>query len=434
MELTKSKTLRNAAWLIGGRLVNKVLSFLVGILTARYLGPGNYGLIGYAAAYTTFCASVCNLGINSVIIKNFSDHPGEEGQAIGTTLVLRAASSALSAVMIVGVVALVDGSEPETVAVATLSSVGLIFQVFDTFKQWFQSRLRSRYAAIAGVLSYIAASAYKIYLLATGKSVCWFALATSVDYLAAAVFLLLAYRKDGGPRLSFSWAKARKLLGASHSYIVSGLMVSVYAATDKLMLKHMLDDMSVGYYTMAVSVSNAWVFILQAVIDSMYPSVIRAHGRNDGTFQRRNRQLYAIVIYMALAVSAGISLLAEPVVKLLYGEAYLPAAAPLRIVVWYTAFSFLGVARNAWVVCENAQKYLKYIYIGSALVNVALNALLIPRMGTTGAAWASLLTQAAGIVLFPALLRPLRPNAKLMLEAAIFKDTWEGKTSENYGK
>ena len=49
-KLLQNKTLRNAGWIIGGRLVNKVLVFLVGVLTARYLGPGNYGLIDYAAA------------------------------------------------------------------------------------------------------------------------------------------------------------------------------------------------------------------------------------------------------------------------------------------------------------------------------------------------------------------------------------------------
>ena len=53
----KNKVVKNAGWIIGGNLANKVLEFLVGILTARYLGPSNYGLINYATAYTTFFAS-----------------------------------------------------------------------------------------------------------------------------------------------------------------------------------------------------------------------------------------------------------------------------------------------------------------------------------------------------------------------------------------
>ena len=418
----KNKAVKNAGWIVGGRLADKVLAFLVGILTARYLGPGNYGLIGYVTAYVTFFASLCNLGINSVIIKNFVDHPDEQGTTIGTTMVLRAVSSLLSAVMIVGIVALVDKGDPTTVVVAALSSVGLLFQVFDTLKKWFQNRLQSKYAAIATTVAYLAMSVYKIILLATGRSVEWFAIATSVEYLVVAVFLLIAYQKNDGPRFRFSFSKAKQLLSVSGSYILAGLMASVYASTDKLMLKQMLGESSVGYYTVAVSLSTMWVFLLEAVIDSLYPTVIRSYEQGEGAFRRSNRQLYALVLYGALAVSAVICLLAEPIVSILYGKDYLPTINPLRIVVWYTAFSYLGVARNAWMVCENKQKYLKWLYLSAAVINVALNWLLIPLWGASGAALASLITQIATTVILPALIPPLRPNARLMIEAALLKD------------
>ena len=64
----KNRIVKNAGWLIGGRIVHMILAFFVGLLTARYLGPGNYGLINYAASFTSFFASVCTLGINSIII------------------------------------------------------------------------------------------------------------------------------------------------------------------------------------------------------------------------------------------------------------------------------------------------------------------------------------------------------------------------------
>ena len=423
--LLRNRTVRNAGWLIGGRLVNKLLVFFVGVLTARYLGPGNYGLIDYATAYTTFFASLCTLGINSVIIKDFVDHPEEQGCAIGTTLVLRTVSSVLSALIIVGIVAIAEPDEPLTMIVVVLSSIGLIFRVFETLKQWFQSRLQSKYVAIATVAAYIAVSAYKIILLMTGKSVVWFAMATSVDYIVLAVVLLWAYRKNEGPKLSFSWVKAKQLLASSHSYILSGLMISIYASTDKLMLKQMLDETAVAYYGLASSLSIAWGFVLEAVIDSVYPSVIQAHGKDKALFEKRNRQLYSLVIYVAAAVSLVICLFAKPVVLILYGKAYSPAIMPLRIVVWYTAFSYLGGARNAWIVSENKQRYLKYLYLGAAVVNVALNFVLIPLWGTTGAAIASLVTQIASAIVIPAMIPALRDNVRLMAEALCLKDIWK---------
>lgn len=116
-----------------------------------------------------------------------------------------------------------------------------------------------------------------------------------------------------------------------------------------------------------------------------------------------------------------ICIAAKPFVSIIYGENYLPAVGPLRIVVWYTAFSYLGVARNTWMVCENKQKYLKYLYISAAALNVVLNLALIPQWGASGAAAASLITQAATTVVLPAAIKPLRPNCRLMLDAVLLR-------------
>ena len=130
--LFENREIINAGWIISGRVLNKLLAFIVGILTANYLGPSNYGLINYAAAYTTFFASLCSLGINSVIIKDFVEHPDEQGTAIGTSLLMRAVSSILSVIMIVGIVSIVDRGEKATMIVAVLYRFGLVFQIFDT--------------------------------------------------------------------------------------------------------------------------------------------------------------------------------------------------------------------------------------------------------------------------------------------------------------
>lgn len=50
-DLLSSKVTRNASWIIAGRVYHMLLAFFVGLLTARYLGPGNFGLINYAATY-----------------------------------------------------------------------------------------------------------------------------------------------------------------------------------------------------------------------------------------------------------------------------------------------------------------------------------------------------------------------------------------------
>ena len=404
-----------------GKIIHMILSFVIGLITARYLGPSNYGLIGYAGAYTTFFTAICTLGINAIIVKNFIDYPDEEGEALGTTIVLRVIASVLSISVITGIVCVVDRGDTLAIVVVMLYSVSLVFQSFDIFRQWFQSRLLSKYYAIATLISYVAMSLYKIYLLATGKSVVWFALSNTVDCIVVALVLYLFFKKCKGPKLSFSWQKGKHLLKISKSYILVGLMTAIYAFTDKFMLKQMVGEDAVGYYALAFSVSSMWTFILSAIIESASPSVMQYHNEDKRKYLISNKRLYAIVFYFSVVMSVFIFIIAPLFVRLVYGEAYLPSVNILRVAVWYVAFSYLGVARDVWIVCEKKQKYLKFIYIGSAALNVVLNAALIPFFGAVGAAFASLMTQISTIFVFPVILKDLRPNVKLMGEAILLR-------------
>ena len=172
-----NKNVKNASWLMAGNIVHMLLSFIIGLFTARYLGPGNYGLINYASTYTTFFTSVCTLGISSVIVKNFVDYPHEEGKTLGTTIALRILASAFSLGMITLIVYIADAGEKTTIFVTFLYSLGLFFSSFDIFRQWFQAKLKSKYYAITNLIAYLISSLYKLFLLIKGASVAWFAVA-----------------------------------------------------------------------------------------------------------------------------------------------------------------------------------------------------------------------------------------------------------------
>lgn len=420
-QLFHNKVATNAGWLIIGKIIQMIINLVVGLITARYLGPSNYGLINYAGAYTAFFSSFCTLGINSVIVKEFVDRPDKSGEIIGTTLGLRAVSSLLSALTIIGISLVADSGETITIIVVVLSSVGVLFQIFDTFNYWFQSKLQSKITAIVTLIAYTITAAYKVILLILKKPVTYFAFATSVDYIFIAILLFICYKKYKNDKLSFSFQYGKELLKKSCHFILPGLMVAIYGQTDKLMLKHMISDTEIGYYATAVSLCNMWCFILSAIIDSLYPPIMESFKTDKTEFDRKNKLLYAIVFYLSIFVSTLFTILGRFIVELLYGQAYLGAVAPLRVITWYTAFSYLGMARNAWIVCMNKQKYLKYLYISAAAVNVVLNLIFIPTLGATGAAIASLVAQIATTFVVPFFMKDLRENSLLMVQSIIFK-------------
>lgn len=414
----KNRSVKNAGYIIAGKVIQMVFSLFVGLLTARYLGPSNYGLINYASAYTAFFTSLGVLGINFVIVKEIIDHPEDEGMVMGTALGLQAVSSFLSAVIIISIVCIVDAGEPETIMVVALASIGMIFHVSDTLKYWFQAKLESKVTAGTTLTAYILSSGYKVFLLIANKNVIYFASVVSLEYICFGILIFWHYRKHGGGQLRFSRTYAVELLRRSCHFILPGLMVAIYGQTDKLMLKQMVGDAEVGFYSTAVALCNMWCFVLSAIIESMYPTIVEvAKQKNEELFRHRNIQLYTIVFYLSVIVSLFFTLFARPIIIILYGASYLAATGPLRIITWYTAFSYLGVARNAWIVSQNKQKHLLKIYIAAAVCNVGLNCLLIPSMGAEGAAVASLAAQIVTTIVMPFFIAELRPNAIMMLEA-----------------
>lgn len=423
--MRQSTALNNALWLMGGKAGRMLVSLAVGLLTARYLGPANYGLIHYAAAYTGFFTALCTLGIDSVLVKELTDSLEKEGEILGTAAFLRGISGTMSVLAIACIVFVADRGDTRVMAVVGLSSLGLIFQSLEVFSYWFQFRRWSRVTAVVSLAAYTVSALYRAALLLLEKNVVWFAFSASAEQLLTVCLLLAAYKHQRGGKLSISRERARSLLQKSCHFILPGLMVAVYAQTDKLMLKALLGEAATGYYATAVSVCNVWCFVLSAIIDAMYPEIAMAQKIDENRFLRRNRQLYAAVFYISAAVSLVLTLGAEPLVALLYGEVFRPAAAPLRILTWYTGFSYLGVARNAWVVCKGRQKYLLGVYGAGAASNVLLNFLLIPRWGTCGAAAASLAAQAVTTIAAPFLIPPLRENAALMVQALACRGIFE---------
>lgn len=389
----KSRVINNAFWIIGCRIVQAVLALLVNMMTARYLGPANYGLINYAAALVTFFTPIMRLGLDGVLVQEIITDIEKEGEKLGTAIVLNLLSGCACIASIMMFVSVANPFEKDTLIVCFLYSSILIFNAFDIIQYWFQAKLISKYTSIAMLLSYIVMTCYQIYILAMSKGVYWFAVSKSIEFLLIDIILYLLYKKKGKNKLVFSGNVAKEMFSKSKYYIISNMMVVVFAQTDRIMLKTMMGDEATGYYSAAVSCATMTSFVFAAIVDSARPSVLESYGANRESFERKMKNLYCVVIYAALIQSIVITLLSPFIINLIYGDGYVMATNVLKIVVWYTTFSYIGTVRNVWILANNKQKLLVRVNVSGALANVCLNFLMIPRFGMEGAAIASLLTQ-----------------------------------------
>jgi len=412
-----NKAVKNASWIIACKIIQSLINLVIGMITARYLGPSNYGVISYVASVVSFALPLMQLGLNCTLVKEFVDSPDQEGKILGTSLVINIISAIFCMIGSIAFVMTVNAGEKETIIVCALYSLNLLFQATEITQYWFQSKLLSKYPSIAALGTYIVVALYKIYLLVTRKNITWFALSHVIEYFLISVILMIIYKRVGGNRLSVDCHLGKKLISRSKYYIIPSLMVMVFQHTDRIMLKLMIGEAETGFYSAAITCIGISGFVFAAVIDSARPVILEAKERDSAQYEKRMIQLYSIITCMALAQSVGMTLLAKPLVFLLYGAEYARSAGILAVAVWYVTFSYFGSVRSVWILAEGKQKYLTGINVAGALANVLLNLCLIPIWGAIGAAVASVATQFFTNVLIGFFFKPFRENNYLMMKS-----------------
>jgi O-antigen/teichoic acid export membrane protein len=206
------------------------------------------------------------------------------------------------------------------------------------------------------------------------------------------------------------------MLAKSRYYIVSNMMITIFAQTDRIMLKLMIDDAAAGYYSAAVTCAGITGFVFSAIIDSMRPMIFESKKTDNLAFEKNVSRLYSVIIYLSLAQSIVMTLFAPLIVNILYGAEYQNTIGILQVLVWYTTFSYMGAVRNIWILAEDKQRYLWIINLSGALTNVVLNSILIPLLGGIGAAVASVITQVFTNVVIGFVIKPIIHNNKLILK------------------
>ena len=118
LRILKQPNFKNSLWIIGEQIVQMVISMVVSILSARYLGPENYGTLNYTLSIVTLFNSVATLGMESVVIKRMIEKPDCEGKYLGGCIGLRMISSIISTISIIIIVFALNPGDTLKIAIA----------------------------------------------------------------------------------------------------------------------------------------------------------------------------------------------------------------------------------------------------------------------------------------------------------------------------
>lgn len=407
----------NAAWMIGCKIFQALLGVVITMLTARFLGPSNYGIINYASSLVAFVAPIGKLGLDSILVNEFINYPDREGETIGTSMAMSLISSLLCIVGLAGFVALANPGEEITLIVCVLYSIVLFAYAIELIQYWFQAHLLSKYPSIAMLVAYFAKSVYQVILLVNGSDIYWFALSSALDVFIIDALILVQYKRISKQKISYSHTAAKRMFAKGKHYIVSSMMVTIFANTDRIMIKMMLGDTQTGFYSAAVACASITSFVFSSIMYSVRPIILEKHKKKEKSFDNWLTALYSIILYLSLLQCVFIAAFAPLIIRILYGSSYTAAIEPLRWIVWYTTFSYLGTVRNIWIIANEKHNLLWKINMVGAAGNILLNFAMIPLCGISGAAIASLLTQIITNVVLCFVFTDLRPTLRYLKDS-----------------
>jgi PST family polysaccharide transporter len=284
---------------------------------------------------------------------------------------------------------------------------------------WFESKVQSKYTVWVQNSAFLFFAAIKVALIIYQASLTAFAWIMFAETFLVAIILLIVMNKRGFALklLKANTQRAKILLRDSWPLVLASVSIMIYMKIDQIMLGQMVGNQAVGIFSAATRISEVWYFIPMVVVSSVFPAILNAKKQSQDLYVQRLQRLYALMVWMSIAVAFPMTFLAIPVIEVLYGKAYIESGIVLSIHIWGSIFVFLGVASGRWMLAENRQVLSFQRSLLGMVINVVLNLLLIPIYGVVGAAVATVVAQFSVGMLFDAIQKETRPMFIMKIKA-----------------
>ncbi|WP_297837146.1 flippase [Ignavibacterium sp.] len=388
----------NTSWMFAEKIFRTLIAFFVGIYVARYLGPGEFGLLNYAISFAGLFTSFANLGMDSIVVRELVKSPERRDEILGTVFRLRLIGSFVT-ITLVSLTAFLANESSFNLMLIVIISSATIFQSLGVVEQFFQSRVEAKYNVIAQSSSFFISAVLKVLLVVFNQPLLYFAIVQTLESVFLAIGYYFVYKKN-----KFSFAKWRfaktaaiELFKDSWPLVLSGVVIAIYMKIDQVMIKNFMSAKDVGYYAAAVKLCEAWYFVPMAISTSVFPAIVNAKQTSEKLYLSRLQKLYDFLAAISIAIAIPVTLLSDFIIHILFGPAYKPAATVLTIYIWAGVATFLGVASSQYLISENLTKLSFYRTLIGMIVNVIMNWFLIPLYGINGAAIATLVSYSVAV-------------------------------------
>jgi len=393
------KYAQNIGYILLGKIIKLVVTFTVGIALIRYLGPEQFGLLSYAMSFVFLFYALADLGLDYIIIRELVKSKDKD-EILGSGFLLKIIGS-LFALITIFVIINIMNLEFYSKLIISIISIGMLFRTFDIIDFYFQSEVLAKYIVYAQVSSLVLTSILYLYFIYLKLPLIHFAYIVFFETVFTGFGLLICYKLKTKRHISWkvNFDKMKGLLSDSWPLILTIVAISIYMRIDQVMIKAILNVTAVGYYSVAVNIAEMFYIIPVILTSALFPAIINAKLKGEKLYYDRLQKLFVALFWIALGIAIFISIIAKPLISVLYGPKYSESVGVLSLLIWASIFVFLGVGRSQWMISENLQLFSMFYQISGAVLNILLNMFLIPAYGIQGAAIATIISQFIASVL-----------------------------------
>lgn len=395
MEKTIGKVAGNTGVIILGNILGIFIGLITNVLLGRYLGTKDFGIYSFIFAYLGFFGIVIDLGISRILVRELSRDKSNVDKLIGNAIMMRIIFSFLAIILACLIINFLH--EPfNTRLLIYIASLSFLLSFSGLYVVIFQVNINMKYPIMVVILDGLMKLGLFLYLIFLKATLLWFIIGGVIANLPGLFIILFLSRKFIRPKIKIDFVICKRLIKESWPIALTTAFIMIYTRIDQLMLFQMKGAEALGNYAAAVKLVEVFNIIPAAFMTSVFPLFseyfVTSKEKLEKTYELSFRYMSTII----MPVAVGICILAEPFIKIAYGEQFIGSIPALRILIWSEIFVFLGLVHVNILISVGLQK-LDFIFTSSgAIVNILLNLLLIPHLGITGAAIATVISYSLG--------------------------------------
>lgn len=398
---------RNTLWGIFAQFALKGANFIFSVLVVRTLGGEEFGQYWIVMAWAGLFSVVGDLGITQYLTREIARNPRRSDDLFWDTVFLRFILAVLATVITVGG-ALLANYASEIVLGTLLFCTTYFFQVFlAPLTSVLVGRERIDISSVLTVATQVLWMVFSGLFLFLRFNFLWLFIAgiLSMPIVTALAYWFVRRNKLGPPRFRVNPALWLSVVRAGLPFGFTQLALSFAFRVDTIVLSQFVSDFEVGLYNVAYNLVLTLLGLSASFGAAVMPTLAHEHARDPVSILPWYYSSVRLLMFIGLPVAVGGMLTAPHIIGILYQPEIAPAALLLAILVWDLPFvmyhSFAGQIANSTVREGAAAR----IYVSLGFINLALNLIMVPRVGVVGAAFATVLTDAVGAALFYFLYR-----------------------------